>query len=488
VAYRLDTSFPAHGGSKLRHGASAPETGTLVNKSVLRWPLLAVIGALALTSCATGTGGQNDDDVVYDPNAKLSGTINVLGFGAGDEIATTRLDEAKKALGKDVKVKLVEGDLDIQQLLSAIAAGDPPELIYANRDQIGSLAARGAIIPLEKCIQGEGINTDQFVDSAVAQVTLDDEIYGIPEFNVVQLTMANTSLLQAAGLGIDSVNGSDWSKVTAAATALSKNSGGELSVIGVDSKMPEFFPLWAKANGVDLISEDGKTANLNDPKAVEALDFAVNVYNEQGGFSKVKAFRDSADFFGSGNQFAANQLGSMFMEQWYVNVLNDVSPDATISFDTFRTPQGDPLAFASGSAWAIPAGSETSAASCRFAKAMTATDSWVAAANARVEARKAEGKPFTGLLTGNEDADEAVRALVTSSGSAQWDSAVDATYLANDNTFSLPANPADAEFKAAWLEAANKVLTGDASAQEALDDAQKTAQDALDKAWAKFED
>jgi multiple sugar transport system substrate-binding protein len=459
-----------------------------VKKLTLRWPLLAVAGVLVLTSCATGTGGQNDDDVDYDPDAELSGTINVLGFGAGDEIATTRMDVAQEALGDDVSVKLVEGDLDIQQLLSAIAAGDPPELIYANRDQIGSLAARGAILPLERCIEGEGIDTDQFVDAALEQVTLDGKIYGIPEFNVVQLTMANTSLLQAAGLGIDSVNGSDWAKVTAAATALLQGSGDEISVIGVDSKMPEFFPLWAKANGVDLISEDGRTANLNDPKAVEALDFAVNVYDVQGGFAPVKAFRDSADFFGAENQFASNQLGSMWMEQWYVNVLNDVSPDATISFDTFRTPEGEPLAFASGSAWAIPAGSETAAASCRFAKAMTETDTWVEAANARVDLRAEEGKPFTGLLTGNEDADVAVEELVTSTGSAQWDSAVEATYLANDNTFSLPANPADAEFKKAWLDAANEVLTGDATAQEALDKAQDEAQDALDEAWAKFEE
>jgi len=459
-----------------------------VKKSTLRWPILAVAGALLLTSCATGTGGQNDDDVDYDPDADLSGTINVLGFGAGDEIATTRIDVAEEALGDDVSVKLVEGDLDIQQLLSSIAAGDPPELIYANRDQIGSLAARGAILPLERCIDGEGIDTDQFVDSALEQVTLDGKIYGIPEFNVVQLTMANTSLLQAAGLGIDSVNGSDWAKVTAAATALLQGSGDEISVIGVDSKMPEFFPLWAKANGADLVSDDGRTANLNDPKAVEALDFAVNVYNVQGGFAPVKAFRDSADFFGAENQYASNELGSMWMEQWYVNVLNDVSPDATISFDTFRTPEGEPLAFASGSAWAIPAGSEAAAASCRFAKAMTATDTWMEAANARVDLRAEEGKAFTGLLTGNEDADAAIQELVTSTGSAQWDSAVEATYLANENTFSLPANPADAEFKKAWQDAANEVLTGDATAQEALDKAQDEAQDALDEAWAKFEE
>jgi multiple sugar transport system substrate-binding protein len=457
-----------------------------VKLSAARWPAIAVLATVTLASCATGTA-TTGDDADYDSDATLSGELTVLGFGAGDEIATTRMDAAQKALGDDVDVKLVEGDLDIQQLLSSIAAGDPPELIYANRDQIGSLAARGAILSLDKCIDGEGIDTGRYVKSALDQVSLDGSVYGIPEFNVVQLTMANTSLLDAAKLTIDDVNGSDWAAVSTASTALAKNDGGTLSTIGVDTKMPEFFPLWAKANGVDLLSDDGKTANLDDPKAVEALEFAVSVYDEQGGFAPVKAFRDSADFFGAGNQYATNQLGSMWMEQWYVNVLNDVSPDATISFDTFRTPQGDPLAFASGSAWSIPSGSSNAAAACRFAKTMTATDSWVAAANARIELRQADGKPFTGLLTANQDADDAVRALVTPSGDAQWDSAVDATYLANDNVFSLPANPADAEFKTAWQDAVNRVLNGQATAEESLGQAQTEAQKALDSAWAKFD-
>lgn len=447
---------------------------------------VAAASALLLTSCAVGTGTQNTEDKTkYDPSAELSGKLNVMGFGVGDEIAKTRYDLAVKALGA-VDVTLIEGDLDMQQFLSSVAAGDPPELLYANRDQIGSLAARGAIIPLDNCIKGEGVDTSQFVESALSQVTFNDSVYGIPEFNVVQLTMANQSLLDGAGLTIEDVNGSDWDAVTAANRALTVDDGG-LSVIGVDSKLPEFFPLWAKANGVDLLSQDGRTANLNDPGAVQALEFAAGIYEDQGGFSAVKAYRDSADFFGSGNQFATNVLGSMWMEQWYLNVLNDVSPDAPMAFDTFRTPDGKPLAFASGSAWAIPAGSSNPAAGCRFARVMTEVDSWIAAAQARLDLRNKEGTAFTGVLTGNAVADDQIRAMVTSGGEP-WDSGVKAMYEANDNTFSLPANPADAEFKTIWQDAVNRVLNGQDDPKTALDAAQKEAQAALDKAWASMED
>ncbi len=458
-----------------------------MKKHLAPWAVLAVAAALTLSSCATGTGSKGDADVTYDPNATLSGDLQVMGFGATDEIATTRLDRTEQALGDGVKVSLIEGDLDIQQFLSAVASGKPPELLYVDRNKLGSLAARGAIIPLDKCIEGEGIDTSQFVESALDQVTLDGTVYGIPEFNTVQLTMADKSLLDAAGLTIDDVNGSNWDAMAAANTALMKTDGGKLSVIGVDSKLPEFLPLWAKANGADLISADGKTAQLNSPEVVQALEYAVGIYDAQGGFSAVKAFRDSADFFGAGNQYATNQLGAMPMEQWYLNVLNDVSPEATVEFDTFRDTSGEPLAFSTGQAWAIPSGTKNPAAACRFAKTMTDVDSWVAAAQARVDARAADGKAFTGLLTANSAADAKVKELVTSSGDAKWDDGVAAMYEANDHTFSLPANPADQEFTTAWQDAVNRVLNGQADPQASLDQAQDEAQKALDKAWADLQ-
>jgi multiple sugar transport system substrate-binding protein len=448
--------------------------------------LTAAVTSLVLAGCAQGTGDNNAGDASFDSDAQLSGSLQVMGFGATDEIGQVRLDEAKKALG-DVDVRLVEGELDIQQFLSSVAAGDPPEIVYAERSQIGTFASRGAIMPLTACIEGEGIDTGVYRESALDQVTFNDEVYGIPEFNVVQITQANSNLLRDAGVSVEQVNGSDWDTITQASKEISQTQGGKLTVIGYDSKLPEFLPLWAKANGADLISADGRTAQLDDPKVVEALEFAVGIYDDQGGFSKVKAFRDSADFFGEGNQFASGTLGAMPMEQWYVNVLNDVSPDAPMAFDTFRDKENNPLAYASGNAWAIPNGSGNPEAACRFAKVMTMTDSWVKAAEERVSKRSQEGGMFTGVLTGNTEADEAIREMVEPSGDEKWDSAVAATYEANDHTFTLPANPADAEFETAWQDAVNRVLNGQQEAEPAMQQAQEEAQAALDKAWDEWD-
>ncbi len=458
-------------------------------RSSRRITAAALTGAACLvfvTGCAVGTGGSDDSDAEYDADAELSGTMTVTGFGDPDELGTTRMELAEEALG-DVDVNMVEGGFDVQQFLSAVASGEPPELIYAPRDQIGSLAARGAILPLDRCIEGEGIDTSAFVQPALDQVTLDGQVYGIPEFNTVQLTMANADLLDQAGLSIEDVNGSSWEAISAATEALMKEEGGKVSVIGYDSKLPEFLPLWAKANGVDLISEDGRTAQLDDPAVLEALTWAVSIYDAQGGFAAVKAYRDAADFFGEGNQFATNTLGAMPFEQWYVNVLSDVSPDAPMAFDTVKDRQGATLAYSTGSAWALPAGSGNPQAACRWARAMTTVDAWEAAANARLELRNEEGKPFTGVLTGNAEADKLIQGMVTSGGEP-WDTAVAMMYEANENTFALPANPADAEFKTALQDAVNSVLNGQASPEDALASAQTAAQSALDEAWADLEE
>ena len=106
-----------------------------------RWAALTVATGLALAGCATGTNTDPESapDAEFDSEAELSGTLSVMGFGAGDEVATARLDRVAEEM-PDVEVELIEGDLDIQQFLSAVAAGDPPELVYANRDQIGTFA------------------------------------------------------------------------------------------------------------------------------------------------------------------------------------------------------------------------------------------------------------------------------------------------------------------------------------------------------------
>jgi multiple sugar transport system substrate-binding protein len=442
-----------------------------------RYPLVAVAATAALV--LSGCGGVGGDD---DEGAGGAATLTTMGFGVGDEIASTRVDLADKAIAPS-KVKIGSDKFDAQQFLSAVASKTPPDLVYMDRQLLGTYAARGTVEPLEDCVSKEGVDLDQYRDPALEEIKLDGKLYGLPEFYDNRVLMVNDASLQSAGVDPSAVDTGDHAALTQLATQLTKKNGDKLARIGFDPKIPEFLPVWAKANGVDMLSKDGKKANLDDPKLVAGLEYAVSLINAQGGWGSFKAFRDSFDFFGEKNQFASDQLAAFPMEDWYLNVLADVSPKAAITVAPFTDERGKTVDWVTGSAWAIPAASKHKDQACKWIKTMTTSDTWIAAARARADKRKSEGKPFTGVYTGNEVADNKIFGDVVSlSDTPVYDKAVKVVLTAQDSAFSMPSSPAGSEFQTAWQDAVNRVLSGQQSPADAMKQAQQEAQAALDDA------
>ncbi|MBO4139794.1 extracellular solute-binding protein [Micromonospora tulbaghiae] len=444
----------------------------------LRATALAGVLTLAISGCG-GVGGGGDSG---GGGAEGSGALSTMGFSLSDEIATTRVDAFKRDHG-DVRLTITEGAFDEQQFLSAVASGNPPDLVYMDRKLIGTYAERGSIQPLTDCVEKQRVDMAEYRQSAREQVTLDGTVYGIPEFSQVRVLYLNEALLKRAGLGADDVNLADWAGLPALNARLAAVSGGRLSRIGIDPKIPEFLPMWAKANGADMISADGTRANLTDPKVVEALTTGVGLIQAQGGWGKFKSFRDTFDFFGAQNPLAKNQIAAWPMEEWFLNQAAKNSPDAELVVKPFVDRQGKPLSLSSGQAWVVTKGAKNPEAACAFVKQMTATDTWLAAARARAEARKAANLPFTGLWTGNTTADKKIfDEVYKPTGNKRFDDAVQTIRQAQDAAFAMPASPAGAEFDKAWTDAVNRVLSGQEQPAQALDRAQREATAALDKA------
>ncbi|HWM04361.1 MAG TPA: extracellular solute-binding protein [Actinophytocola sp.] len=433
------------------------------------------VAALVLSGC----GGVGGDD---EPAEGEAVTLTTMGFGLGDEIASTRVDLANEAIAP-AKVKIGGNAFDPQQFLSAVASDSPPDLVAMDRQLMGTYAARGTLEPLENCVESEQIDLDQYRDPALAEITLDGKLYGLPEFYNNRVLMINDASLKSAGLTPEAIDTSDRAALSATAVKLTKKNGKDLARIGFDPKIPEFLPMWARANGVDMISDDGLTAKLDDPKLIAGLEYAYSLIQAQGGWGSIKAFRDSFDFFGEKNPFSTDQLAAFPMEDWYLNVLADVSSDTAITVAPFTDEQGEPIDWATGNAWAIPSASKNKDQACKWIKTMTQSDSWIAAAEARAEKRKSENKPFTGVYTGNEVADEEIFGeIVDLSATPAFDAAVKGVLEAQDDAFSMPASPAGSEFRTAWQDAVNRVLSGQQAPAEAMQQAQKEAQAALDNA------
>jgi multiple sugar transport system substrate-binding protein len=408
------------------------------------------------------------------------------GEGAADEIAYTRYNVFAEE-NPDVELDFTESDFDAQQFLTAVAAGNPPDVIRMDRAIIGTFVAEGALEPLDQCIADRGIDMSQYREPAVAGVTIDGSVYGIPEFYDSRIILVNNSVLEEVGLTPEDIDTSDWAALSGVNQQLMSKDGDQITRIGFDPKLPEFLPLWAKANGADIISADGLTSQLDDPAVAEALTYATSLITAHGTGPAFFDFRGSGpggvDFFGPDNQFAVDTLGAMPMEQWYLNVLANNSPEEELSFVPFKDRQGNNISFSGGSTWAIPTSADNKEAACEFMRVVTLPDTWFAAAQVRAEKRAADGEAFTGVYTGNTLADDRIFGeLVTEESAGAYYDGVQLVLETADVAFSLPPTPAAEEFTRIWQAAVNAVINEGADPAEALAQADQEAQDAIDSA------
>ncbi|SEC53277.1 multiple sugar transport system substrate-binding protein [Amycolatopsis tolypomycina] len=302
----------------------------------------------------------------------------------------------------------------------------PPDLVYLDRQLLGTYAARGTLEPLTDCIAKQRIDVSRYRPAALKEVTLDGKVYGLPEFYDNRVLLVNDAAV--AGSGFTPRDLTDRAKLATAAQKLTVRTGSGLSRIGSDPKIPEFLPLWAKANGVQMLSDDGRTAHLDDPRLADALQCAKSLIDAQGDWSAVKAFQDSFDFFGEKNAFKQGQLAATLMDDWSLNVLANHSPNVRVSAAPFTDTAGAPVDWVTGSAQEI-----------------------------------------FGTLVQLEDR-------------PAFDAAVRTVLKAQESAFTMPASPAGSEFKTAWQNAVNRVLSGEQQPAEALRQAQQEAQRALDAA------
>jgi multiple sugar transport system substrate-binding protein len=452
---------------------------------VKRWNrgVLLLAGAALSIVLAAGPASAKLSEVSGVDSTAAGNTLEIYGMGGRDDVAQGRLDIAERVIqqtGNSVSNPV--SAFNDQAFLARLAARDIPDLVYMGRDKVGTYAARNALLPLANCIASERIDRKQYRVAALNEVTYRGQLYALPEFTNQITIIVNDDAARQAGVNVADIQTTNWKRLRQANKKLLRIDNGRLTRIGFDPKLPEFFPLWVKWFGKDLISKDGLKAQLNTREAVAALNYANSLINDHGGWDRFKAFRDTWDFFGRNNQVAADQVGAWPMESFYYNVLAEGAP-VNITAKYFTNRKGGPITMISGNGWAIPRGARNADLACKFMKAMTSVEAWRAVAKSRYDLRKRQGRAYTGLYTANTVADVKVyEDIYQPIGNKDFDDAVALLVRAPRYAFSIPLSPASAEFRQAWMDAVTRVLEKRQTPRQALDQAQREAQAAIDKA------
>lgn len=474
-------AVPAHPSHRQRIRAWARRTARHGRATAL--VVTAAVAAGGLAACSSGSAGSPSSGPSLNMK-KLSGSLSIMGFGTnGDDVAMNRYKLAEKAM-PHVKVSAPNGGFNDQSFLASEASGNPPDLVYMTAADLGTYAAKGALIPLTSCLHSAGINMSTFTSGARQEVTYNGTVYGIPEFTEDTTIIVDDSAVAKAGLSPSAISTTNWPKLLQTAKKLSKTSGGKVQAIGFDPKVDALFPLWAKANGGAILSGDGLHAELNSPQDIAALTYTRQLVDEQGGGNLFFSFRNTLNYFGNNNPFATGQEASTPWQDWMYQVVASLTPKVKLTAEPFTSRSGQPLDFVDGSVWAIPKGAKNVAAACKWAQVMTETSTWMAAARDRIALYKQKHEVFTGIQTGNRVADADILKLFeqTTPKSSPWYQPVVESYNVEKDSFTVPTSPAGEAVQNAWTNAVTSAVEGHSTPKQALDQAQTTAQNAINQA------
>lgn len=419
-------------------------------------------------------------------SGSASGDLTEWGFGIQETnpLARSRVLAFQEAY-PDVNLNVVES-FDEQKLLTAAASDSLPDVIWLSRFETATWAARGVLRPLTEYIERDSYDISAFYEQAIQEASFEDEVYGIPGGSDVRALFVNLDSLEAAGVSGDDLDTSDWEGLADLGEKLVVRDGDAITTWGFDHKVQaNNFWLWGKGNGGTFMNEDGTEATFNHEKNVEALDWAYRAYEKQGGFTD---YRTVASTWQGDEQFARGQVAMTLYEQWMLGgPVATVAPDLNFKVYPVRAngsgPDGDIVSYSGGNAWYITSGAKNPDAAWEFISFMHSDETWKLGADAVVAAREEQGRPYFPSFTSRIAADEYQFNELYQSQSPAFDEAVAlfAEIAQVSEAREISRSPVAGQLEDILAqEALEPALAGTLSAQEALDNANQAAQDAID--------
>ncbi|GGH86842.1 multiple sugar transport system substrate-binding protein [Pullulanibacillus pueri] len=271
---------------------------------------------------------------------------------------------------KPVYVAPDGGDSVSSKLLTAVAGGNPPDVMLASR--YGIAEYKDAITPVTDLAKEDNITKDMFYPWAWGEATYEDELLALPYDGTSRALFYNKDHFREAGLDPENppttIDG-----LEKAAEKLTKKKDGNYTRFGLIPWFGEgWLYTWGWAFGGKFVDGNG-TVTANDPKIVNALKWETN-FAKKYGIQDVTSFVSSAGSNAT-NPFMTGQLSMMISGNWMLSQIEEYAPDLDYGVSYIPTPTGDDFTtFVGGRVLLIPKGVKHLDASWEFVKWMCANE------------------------------------------------------------------------------------------------------------------
>jgi multiple sugar transport system substrate-binding protein len=231
-----------------------------------------------------------------------------------------------------VSLELAPWDKMHDKLAVSMGSGQAPDVFgYATR-WISEFASLGQLAPLDGRLDKSF--TSQFIPTVLDAGKYDGKTYGLPAAVSARLMYYRTDTFKSAGLQAPKT----WDDLMTAATATADppqryGLGVPASGIEVDT----FFNYFLYNNGGDILDADNKSM-LSNPESVEALQFLTDLVKAGGsephptGFTREQIIEN----------FKSGQLSMYPTGPWLNAMIEADNPDLQYSVAPFPTNGGNP--------------------------------------------------------------------------------------------------------------------------------------------------
>lgn len=402
---------------------------------------------------------------------------------------------------------------DPTRFLLSVAGGVPPDVVNFDRVAVTEWAARGAFLRLDAFLARDkadhlpdAVRAENYFPAAWDEVHYRDPahersgIYGIPSSVENRALIYNKDLLRRAGF-VDA-NGRaqpprTWEELaTMAAKLTERNAQNQIVRLGFAASYgnnPPPLYLYGWMNGGRFLSEDGRTATLDNPGVVGALAWLTHLYDRLGGARSVFGFlsgQQSAEL----DPFIRNQV-AMKVDIFSVipNSLAAYGQNLDYGVAALPMPARElaagqpPVNWLSGWCYAIPAQSKHPEAAWKLIRFLSSPRGQLIIAASESALAASQGQVYVPAQNANIAINREIYQRYVAGNPrmpVKIKQAVQAFNRLLDHSYHRPASPAGQliwnELNSATQNALYKVLTP----SQALARANKNVQKELDRAFA----
>ncbi|WP_459865686.1 ABC transporter substrate-binding protein [Calditerricola yamamurae] len=294
------------------HGKNQMITREVEKMRVCRWGRTwrSFVGlVLALALLVTGCQTQSADG----PSPSSGGgeqkvKIRLATWAHAEEAKELQaiLDQINaRAKGWEIVHEPIPSDYTTK-MQTMLAGGTAPDLFWLGQEDVIPYASKGVLLKLDEYLRGNphpAAKLEDYFPSIVHAFTYEGGLYGLPWIAQPVVLYYNKTLFQQAGVPFPD-DSWDWNKLKEAAKKLTRDTDGDgkPDVYGFTLNGWPPFAMFVWQAGGDLIGQDGKTAPIDSPEALQAAAFYQElIYNPAYAVPEdVIAAQGFADMFKAG--------------------------------------------------------------------------------------------------------------------------------------------------------------------------------------------